>query len=490
MIDHGERAVATLQQAIVAGDGALVLADATALYGIQRPGVWAGEVEARLLQLPRAEAQAIRRAARRVAGTRPVPGPAHPERPPLPALVVVGQTWWVRQVRGYVPILRELGPVELERAGYDCSGQTAEGAERRLSPVEVYDRHGVTGGEVRWVYDLAEPQWDPDERVLSVSAARVTHGRTAHSAAVALWLEQLTDQPETLLDWLATAHLLQRPTCAVQISGADSIGKSLLVEALAVWLGGVTPYDVAVSRFSAALVRGPLIWLDEGAVEPHPDAFRRLTGNRRHPIEEKYRSGEYLIGCPRVLVVSNERDPLQLGHLDLAPESEQAIGRRILQLRGMPAAARSQEQTAGWAERDGDLVAHLRWLAATREVTPGARFLVEGDGAAWVATAHMRSGIGADVLHAYRTWSTEEELQTLLDRLGIEPFAHAPDLVGVSPSHLARAWKTLVGESERVPSLRRLGEALRRLAGQGPDRRGRAELRGPRRYWVPAERLA
>lgn len=489
-VDYGQEAAAALGRAVAEGSADAVLSDATALYGVARPGIWAGPIEARLLELPTRDAQAIRRAARRVAGTRPVPqDPAPQQTDALPPLVVVGTTWWVRQRDGYLPVLRELGPEELERAGHDCTGLTAEGSERQQSPVEVYRRHGVTGREVLWTYDLERPVWDPVARRLAVCGARVTSGRVARSDAVHDWLTALCDQPDRLLDWLATADQLQRPTAAVQLSGPDSIGKAMLVAALGTWLGGTTTYDTAVSRFCAELARGPVVWLDEGVIEPAPDHFRRLTGNDRHPLEAKYRTGEWLQGCPRVVITSNEPDPLQLGHLDLSTESEHAIGRRILQLRGREAARRTREQTEGWVAPDGDLVAHLRWLARTRQVTPGPRFLVEGDGREWVATAHLRSGVGADVLAGYRTYLEEPDVRDRLSELSLEPYVHETDLVGVSVSHLAQSWRTLLGEHERIPSSRRLGEALRRLAGAGPEREATATGRGPRRYWVPRDRL-
>ena|GEM_PF-6254668 len=497
--DLGRLAVELLELAIETGSPEPVLGSAEALLGIARPGKWAGEVEARLLKLAHKHQQAIRRASKAVSRS------VVPERPPrevpvLPLLVVHGSVWrvLVDPERGYLSVQRELAAVELARLhAVETTIPVGETGSRGMKPQEVYDAHGVTADRIRWTYGSRASAWEEASRTLDLPGARVREGRAARSARVEGWLARLVVERQLpkLLDWLASAARLDRPTSAVQIRGPDSIGKAMLAAALSTWLGGTTSYGEATGDFSAPLIHGPLVLLDEGVADAVPDAFRRITGNTVHRVVAKHQMGQDLVGCPRVLITSNEPDPLRLGREELSSESEHALGRRILVLDGQVAAARYLEEiggwdtTASWAAPDGELVCHLRWLAQERDVVPGRRFLVEGDGEGWVATAHLRRGVGADVLAAYRAYLDDPALRERCVRAG-EPFLHEPDTVGISVGVLQRCWKVLLGGHDKVPSNQHLAKALRRLSGQDkPERGGPEAERGPRRYWVPLARL-
>lgn len=501
-VDHGEVAVDLLEAAVASGDPGPVYDSPTALYGIARPGLWAGQIEGLMRKLKHADRVAIRRAAKATAGAVV----EERSRPPvrevlvLPLLIVHGSVWrvLVDPERGYLSVQRELAAVELARLhGIETAIPVGETGSRGMRPQEVYDVHGVTADRIRWTYGSRASSWDDASRVLDLPGARIREGRAVRSERVEAWLGRLAPERQRgkLLDWLATAARLDRPTSALQVRGPDSIGKAMLAQALGTWLGGQTSYDEATGDFSAPLIHGPLILLDEGVAEARPDAFRRLTGNTVHRVVAKHQMGQDLVGCPRVLITSNEPDPLRLGREELSSESEHALGRRILVLDGQPAAARYLEEiggwgtTAGWAEPDGELVCHLRWLAEERTVTPGRRFLVEGDGEVWVATAHLRRGVGADVLAAYRAYLDDPELRDRCVAAG-DPFVHETDLIGISIGGLQRCWRLLLGGTEKVPSNQALAKALRRLSGQEkPERGGPEGERGPRRYWVPSTRI-
>jgi hypothetical protein len=501
-IDYGALAVDRLTVAVETGDPAGVYADAGALYGIARPGVWAGQIEALLGELPHKHRVAIRRAAKATAGavieerTRP---PVR-EVPALPLLVVHGAVWRVLDEDRYLVVQRELSVVELGRLHeIETTVPVGENGVRELKPGEAYKVHGVTAREIRWTYDAAGPSWDPTERILEIPGARVRQGRAERSEVVEGWLYSLVPegQIETLLDWLATSVILDRPTASPQFRGPDSAGKALLVAALTTLLGGRTDYTHATGDFNAGLIFGPLVVLDEGVAESKPDAFRRLTGNREHPVTAKNRMPEELRGCPRVIVTSNEPDPLRLGREELSSQSEHALGRRILIFDVQTAAVDyladigGWSATAAWAEPDGELVCHLRWLAETRgpKVRTGDRFLVEGDAGAWVASSHLRRGTGADVLAAYQAYQDDPEVRAQCKG---DPFVHDRESgrVGVSPGALLRCWREILGPQEKVPSSQVLGRALKRLSGQEKPTRGGPEGdRGPRRYWVDPGRL-
>lgn len=499
-VDHGKHAAAVLQLAANSGNFDKVYTDADALRGIVRPGEHAGEVERLLAQLPHLHRTAMRRAGRAIVATERAAGPAAiAVRTGPPLLVEHGKTWWVFDGSSYFAVDRSVAPVEVGRLhNVTVTVPTGEDGQRQMSPVELYDRYGVTAKKVRWTYNAQGASWNASTRVLDIPGARVCEGPARWSERAERWLSLLVDKTELLLDWLATAPMLDRPTSAVQIKGPDSIGKAMLTDALTTWLGGRVSYAHATGDYSAGLIHGPLVVLDEGVAESRPDAFRSITANREHQVMAKYRMPEELVGCPRVLITSNENDPQQLGREELSIYSELALGRRILVFEGRAQAAAylaelgGWDATDGWTDPDGELVCHLRWLAKTRKVTPGKRFLVEGDAAAWVASAHLRTGVAGEVVQAFVAYEDlveDNRTNTINDP---QPFHYDPDrpgFVGVNVGGLQTNWKALVGDA-RPPSHQRLSQALRRLSGQEqPSRFGPKNDRGPRVYFVEVAKL-
>jgi hypothetical protein len=498
-VEHGALAVRALKAAVEAQDYAPLFGDATALYGIARPGIWAGEVEGLLRRVPHTDRLALRRAAKAIAASVVEKGRDRPLRevPVLPLIVVHGKTWRVLGDGEYRVIERELVVVELGRSqDVQTRIPVGETGHRGLKPAEAYEEHGVTAQRVRWTYGAGSLAWDPVTDTLDLPGARVREGEAEYSERCDRWLRLLGG--EVLLDWVATAPLLDRPTSAVQLRGPPGVGKGLFTAAMACWLGGRVDYQDATGDANAGLAHAPLVVLDEGVADSRPDELRKLTGGRDLRIRMLYRMPEELVGCPRVLITSNEHDPLRLGREDLSSDSQHALGQRILVLEADRRAADllaswgGWQGTDGWAAPEGELVRHLRWLAASREVQPGNRFLVQGDSQAWVSSSHLRRGVGADVLAAYRSYQDDVELRTRCEAPNEpDPFHCIDGQVGISPGALQRCWRLLIGPHEKVPASQVLARALKNLSGQKtPTRSGREGARGPRRYWVAIEQLA
>lgn len=494
-----------LKAGIDSGDVDALKKDREVALGVVRPLAHAGEVEILLGRLPHAERAALKRIGRQLVMAERTARKA-PRVAAMPLIVQHGQTWWVLDGDRYLAVEARLVATEVARLTAAAGSPvdtlvTTESGARRMTPVEIYDAHGVTARRLRWTYDASGPAWDEVERVLDVPGARVRRGGAARSELVEGWLDQFVaeSQQRTFLDWLATATRLDRPTSSPQLRGPDSAGKAMLVSALATLLGGRTDYAHATDDFNAGLIFGPLVILDEGVAESRPDAFRRLTGNREHQVCAKNRMPEELVGCPRVVVTSNEPDPLRLGREELSSQSEHALGRRILVFDVQPAAAEylafigGWDTTHGWAEPDGELVCHLRWLAETREVTPGRRFLVEGDAAEWVASSHLRVGVAGDLVQAYLAYEdliADARTAVLAEPSPFHFYTKHPDMVGINVGGLQANWQRLVGDA-KTPTNQRLGAALRRLSGQEepvrPDLDSRE--RGPRVYLVNQSKL-
>jgi hypothetical protein len=501
-VEHGALALRALQVAVETGDYTALFKDAGALYGIARPGIWAGEVEGLLRRVPHTDRLALRRAAKAIAASvveERASGRPLREVPVLPLLVVHGKTWRVLGDGEYLVVERELVVVELGRLqAVETRTPVGETGSRPLKPTEAYEEHGVTAKRVRWTYGAGSIAWDPVTLTLDLPGATVREGRAVYSERCDQLLRLLGG--EILLDWIATAPQLQRPTSAVQLRGPPGVGKGLFTAAMACWLGGRVDYQDATGDANAGLAHAPLVVLDEGVGDSRPDEFRKITGGRDLRIRMLYRMPEELIGCPRMLITSNEHDPLRLGREDLSSDSQHALGQRIIVLEANPGAAAllaswgGWQATDGWAEPEGELVRHFRWLAETRgpAVVPGNRFVVQGDSSAWVATAHLRRGVGADVLAAYRAYQDDAELRKRCEsRDDPDPFLVIDGQVGISAGALQRCWRTLIGPHEKVPASQHLARALKNLSGQKqPTRSGREGDRGPRRYWVAIEQLA
>lgn len=484
-----------LRIGVEAGDVTALLQDREVLLGLTRPSSVAGEVEVLMADLPHASRAALRRAGKKVSAAQRTETKARAATA-LPLVVEHGATWRVLDRDTYLVVDPRNVAAELQRLHQIETLIQTESSSRWMSPTEVYGAHGVTAKRVRWTYDAEGPSWDPTTRVLDVPGARVARGSAIRSEVVESWLSRFVApaQLERFLDCLAVMPLLDRPTASGQYRGPDSAGKALLVAILTTWLGGRTDYAHATSEFNGGLAQGPLVVLDEGVAKSEPDAFRRLTGNREHMICNKGAMPEELIGCPRPIVTSNEPDALRLGREELSVMSEHAIGRRIIVFDVQDAAVDylveigGWDATRDWADPEGPGVSHFRWLAETRKVTFGGRFMVEGDAADWVSKAHLRAGIAADVVRAFETYEDLIEESATSEISEPQAFFFDPALpthIGMSVRGLQAHWQRLVGDS-KVPSHQRLAVVLRRLSGQEkPSRLGPAAHRGPRYYLVP-----
>jgi hypothetical protein len=489
------------KEAIEGGDVGSLLLDSEALRGAARPGARAGEWEALMLSVPAQQRAAIRKAVKANLQETRKQQLAPKVSASTPILVVHGRTWWVfdREDDRYLPVEKELVAIEIARLHKIDTTVVTESGSRWMTSSEVYNAHGVTARSLVWTYGREASLWDPDTRTLHVAGARVLEGEAERSELVEEWLEHLVlpQQREKLLDWLATCTQLDKCTASPQFRGASGAGKGMLLSALSTLLGGRTEYKHATGDYNGELITSPLVVLDEGAKDSRPDEFRSLTGNREHKVISKGRMSETLVGCPRVVVFSNDPDPLKLGREALSVHGEEALGGRILDFDVPRAAAEYLRELGGfgatndWAEANGALVKHLRWLAQTRTVAPGERFLVSGDAQEWIAKAHLREGVSNMILQAFAAYM-DLVTDSRTGELGDPPvfvFMRG-DLVGVSLTGLQAHWSTLTGD-RKVPSHRSLARALQRMSGlEGPER---IELPGgsrPRVYPTPKDILS
>lgn len=481
------------------GGIASVLEEPWALAALGDPGQWAGDVERALRSLPARDQAAIRRAARSVLRAGRAEGavisfpgsvPSAVPAPVVPLLLSARGGCWIRDAGRYVSVDPTIAVHELRRLGHDLSVPTGTCA-RVASYAEAYARVGARVESV--VYELGAAQDRYDSGTLYLAAGQPDPDATPREdLEIADWLSTLCghDRRHTrLLDWLAAAWDLRHPTCALYLQGGGGTGKSMLATALQrCWGRRTASYaDVVLGSYSGAIVRQPIVWLDERAPEDHGGrgtaAFRSLVGNRSHVYAEKYQPSATILGCPRLIVTSNTDDALRFGREDLARDDLEAIAVRVLHLEIDSRAARllSDTDTSDWVEtedhRPGRLCRHLAWLRDHHEIaTPGRRLLVEGEVGAWLRRQSTQSGLAQDVLVALVRALTDlrdAEDPITRERLAAHLLQPEPGHVLVSATDLHRAWPLLTGDRSGRITVARLGRVLRGLSGHGPRSRER-----------------
>lgn len=301
------------------------------------------------------------------------------------------------------------------------------------------------------------------------------------------WLGLLAgSRADRLRDWLATVRDLRHPTAALYLQGPKSLGKGLLAAGVAkLWGRAVTSYVDILGNFNGALKTCPVVFLDEGApISPTGSAsFRSLISESERALTEKYRPAATLRGCVRLIIAANNADALRIRE-DLSPEDEEAIGERILHIdcqteaRDFLVSIGGRAATTAWMEdadgAPGRFPRHLAWLAQTRRVIPGHRFLVHGEAGDWLRRAALRGGIQQDVLCVVA--------MALSSSLSHDPpavYCPGDNTAHVSPERLHALWPELL-RTARVPHPAALGRALTALA-PGPAVRHRSAGHIPRR---------
>lgn len=414
----------------------------------------------------------------------------------LPPLVAHGPSLWVLDGLSYLNVQPRTAPAELERLnpGLSCRVPTKDGeGVRWMSSTELHEAHGVTARELVWSCAATRPTWDAKARELVIPAGRYRDGRAAFSERCAAWLrDAMGDREGRVLDWVAGLNRQDITCAALVLRGPKGLGKGMLAAAVSRLFGGFVSYDEALGTFNGRLASTPFVWLDERAAKGGgSEAFRRLLGNLEHRLRALYQPHQLLRGAVRMLATTNHPDPFRLGEVDLTLDDDDAIGGRLILVDVRPAArAHLGAVTDGWCDTDGELVAHLRWVVNTREVTRGERFWVDGDAEDYGRRIGARTGTPGVILDAITRHREDPSVRRRVERG--DPFLYDeayPDAVVVSASRLLYAWSALTG-SRLVPSAVEIGRALSKLARRGRERLRMSSGDRPWAYVVPLSLLA
>lgn len=230
---------------------------------------------------------------------------------------------------------------------------------------------------------------------------------------------------DLLLEWLATSTQLSEPTTALVLRGASGAGKDMIAEALARLFGGKAAFSKSMQQFNSQMLDSALIHLNEGVDDkdkggPVANRFREIVAGGSIDIEQKGVDPTMIIGNYRVLITTNNPQPLPVQNTKTLDDFR-AIAKRVLHVWMDQRVADWLEERGGrtytddWVDRDlgdrtepGDLVEHIAWLVQNHKVRSyNSRFLVPANVGPW----HVRSllqGILRDVTYAAGLASTSE----------------------------------------------------------------------------------
>lgn len=199
------------------------------------------------------------------------------------------------------------------------------------------------------------------------------------------WLSCLVDGDRERFERLTQAigcflAIDEGPTAALSIVGPARCGKTLLGTGLAECFSGGdhVPGDVLVSKFNAALLDSPIIWVDEGppkkADYDFADQFRKVVSGGGLSIEKKGLERIPMDNVHRVVMTANN-DKLLTSVIGTAARTDMdmdAIGERVTHFNVSQAASNflhsigGRNGTRGWVKGDEpslDIVAmHFLWI--------------------------------------------------------------------------------------------------------------------------------
>ena len=233
-------------------------------------------------------------------------------------------------------------------------------------------------------------RYDPTEMRLGIASATRSHLSPQEHPLIHEWLTLLGgDKAERFLQRIACVPDMGKLICAIYLTGAPGVGKTLLATGLSrIWQRGVpTSFERAVGRFNLELAQCPLVLADEGfpAIPPKQIAIalRNLIGSEAMQIEQKFGGVYPLEGPCRLIMAANNASLLDF-RSELTPDDVEALAVRIMQVEPDTCARDifrriGPEETRAWQSHK--IAEHVLHLHQTMHVPhiPGNRFAVQGE---------------------------------------------------------------------------------------------------------------
>jgi hypothetical protein len=287
---------------------------------------------------------------------------------------------------------------------------------------------------------------------------------------------------DRLKDWVATSVRLDRPTPGIYLHAPAACGKTMFADGLArVWSEAPTEMDSVVSSFNSMMANNPIVFADEALPKGLTSSFiRRFIAQQSHSLRRKNAHEAQLSGYFRVIIAANNPNLFKFEHEEFEHEDVAAIAARILYIQCDPRAADYLRSIGGRAATDswvnGDKIAqHALWLAQTRHVEVGSRFLIEN------TSPSLHRNIASNGI--LRGQVIEHICRSLLRKdwgPGSKPNERGVQVGGghvyVNTGFLADSWTETLSQPN-VPSLKAIGMALKPLAIVSEDGRFERKLR-------------
>lgn len=279
---------------------------------------------------------------------------------------------------------------------------TKDSGQRLMKLNELMQSYGTVARQTKSSLTLAMSRYDAATEIFWEAVCPPRQLQPVYDGQVDAWLRLLGGaEPESLLDWIATATTpyLDRQSSCLYLSGKQGAGKTMLAHGLArLWTEGgpAELADVVGGSFNADIARCPLIFGDETMSCSTKD-LRSLVGSTLHTIRRKFMPNVELEGSVRVMLADNSgRMLLRDGEEIVNKDDMEAVARKFLHILVSNAPVDylsdlgGRVGTADWVS--GDRIArHALWLSQNRAVVSGNRFLVEGSA---TKTADMLAVLG------------------------------------------------------------------------------------------------
>ena len=337
-----------------------------------------------------------------------------------PPIVCNGPTYYVfdSSTRGYTPPVQANAlcqVLEEHCTGMGLHTRNKHGNPRSTSALLADYSRQATG--VVATMGLDQSVFDTSSNTLYEACCSLADVRPKRHPQVETWLDLLGgSERDKLLDWLATAIQIDRPTCALYLRGVAGVGKGMLAGGIAsLWGTGATSYAETAGDFNGALTRCPLVFADEsmsvGIQGSLSASFRTLIGESERQLRRKFMAASTVRGAVRLVIAANNDHALALNER-LSLDDINAIAARILYVKTDPLAKTyldrigGRNQTHNWVldgHAPGKIAEHITWLAETRTVEYGPRFLVEGALVDFHRDLAIKSGNNLQVLGAIAT---------------------------------------------------------------------------------------
>lgn len=359
----------------------------------------------------------------------------------------------------------------LHRAPIMLNEISKNGAPRRRSIHELVEDYGQKAHKIIADLRIADSFYLSRSRTMHEAACPLRPIDAEFNPIVAEWLEIMSGRHhDKLLDWLACLPDLKKLLCALYFGGHPGGGKTLFAQGVArIWTtGSATAFENVLEDFNEELTKCPIIFGDEAIPKywkgnPTTTKIRSIISQQSRTLSRKHKAPADLVGSVRLILTANNEHLLSgdgaSTHLDL-----QAIAQRFLYIEvGEDAKdfieALSHEEIEDMLDGDG-IAKHTLHLYATRKVTKGRRFWVEGD----TDSMHRILMTGT----AWNSLVCEWLVRYLMNPTGFDEAANGLIRRGegrllVNEQAVIDGWKMYL-ETTKDPETAKIGTALRAVS--------------------------